>query len=1230
VRFLTRGGAYQLFFTDEGATWALARPTGAAQGAGRRARGGDRPEPRPGKAAPDDAPIVDVLRMRLVGASADARVTGVWEQPGKTHYFRGSTPASWRTNVPTFAGVHYSQVYPGIDLLYYGREAQLEYDFIVAGGVDPATIALRFEGARGVSIDEAGDLVVTTPAGLLVQRKPVAYQDVTGTRRVIDCRYVLGAGNHVGFALGPYDEKAPLVIDPVLVYSSFLGGTGGSYGEQAYGVAVDHLDNVYVTGKTLSTTFPAAGGSLANNDMFVVKMTAAGALAYSVVVNGSASDSGEAIAVDAGGNAVVTGFTDSSNFPLLNPIHLDRASRDAFLMKLDPSGLIVYSTYLGGSSSFDYGEAVAIDGEGNAYIAGVTQSADFPVLNALQPLAQGQDAFVLKVDPAGGLVFGTFLGGTGSEAGESVAVETTGSFYVTGWTTSSNFPRVNSPQGKQSGQDVFVTRYAPDGSAYVYSRFLGGNSHERAFAIAVDEGSSAWVGGRTDSTNFPAVLPLQANQPGTDAFLAKIGPDGATAFATYLGGSDWEIVFGLSLKGDRLYATGQTFSADFPAVNAVQSAKAGDAATADAFVIGLDTLAQSLVFSTFLGGAGMDEGRGVAAASGANVFAAGWTESSDFPTVRPLQESKSNVGNVFISRLAPLGVDEVAPAFVTVAGGDAITITGRDFAAGATVHLGGVPATNVAVLDSTTITATTPSLPAGATDVIVTNPDGGSGTLYGELLVLSGTGPVAEAGPDQSVEAIGPSGGPVVLDGTSSFDPDNEPMTFEWRDEQNNILGSSALLATFLPLGVHTITLTVSDGHSAPGVDTVTVSVVDTTAPVAAVTAPNGGQKIFTGTPTILEWSASDAGSGLASFDVYLSTNGGSTYNPTPICAGISGALRSCTWASPGPTTGKARIKVIARDGDGNTSSDVSDANFSIVSGTAWVKVTAPNTNVNWGAGSTQQIQWKHNLGAAAFVRLEASVDGGASWSLITAAVKNSASSTGVYNWTIPGPLSSAARIRVSWKNGPVTDQSDTNFTVAAPFIALSGPSAGTNWGYGTTQKLTWSTNLGPLDRVSVLLSTDGGASYPLDLARGIQASAKSAVFETPTLGSATTTARTRVVWTNPPAGFAGEGANTAGFRIEPPFVALTTPNGGETWSAGAKKAIKWSHNLGLLENVRVELSQDDGATYAIVVIASTRSDGSQSVTVGSSWLTPTARLRISWTDSGLVNDVSNGSFVIQ
>ncbi|MBI2956731.1 MAG: hypothetical protein HYY26_05405, partial [Acidobacteria bacterium] len=454
--------------------------------------------------------------------------------------------------------------------------------------------------------------------------------------------------------------------------------------------------------------------------------------------------------------------------------------------------------------------------------------------------------------------------------------------------------------------------------------------------------------------------------------------------------------------------------------------------------------------------------------------------------------------------------------------------------------------------------------------------------------------PVANAGPDQVVEATSPDPMPVTLDGSASSDLDGDPLSFEWRDATNTIVGTTAVVNLTLPLGVHTFTLTVDDGRGGTDSDAVAVTIEDTTPPAVSVTRPNGGEKLFTGTSYLIEWTASEA-VGLSFFDVFFSTNGGASFNPVPGCTGLGGGARSCTWAAPGPTTTQGRIRVTAQDSSGNTASDSSNANFSIVSGAATITVTSPNTAVNWGVGSTQQIKWSHNLGLNAYVNIELSRDGGLTWELLAAGFKNTGGTASTFNWLVTGPNTTMARVRVTWTQAPTSDTSNVNFTLADPFIRVTTPSSSsTNWGYDTLRKQTWSTNLGPGDRVRLVLSTDGGGTFPIELVPLALASAKSAQFNTPTLGAPTSQARIRAEWTANPS---LQGTNPVNFKIEPAFVRVTKPNlSTHVWTIGTTQTVTWANNLGSLERVKIELSTDGGSTFPIVLFNSTPSDGKQSL----------------------------------
>ncbi|HEV8306236.1 MAG TPA: SBBP repeat-containing protein, partial [Methylomirabilota bacterium] len=448
VDFLARGRGYTLFLTPTEAVLVLKATPGRS---------------RPASPAEGDAvlgPAAGVVRMKLVGANSSPRVVGLDALPGRVHYFLGNDPTRWRTDIPTYARVRYDEVYPGVSLVYYGRQGQLEYDLVVAPGADPAPIRLAFEGAEGLALEAGGDLVVRTAHGELRLHAPVVYQEVQGTRVPVPARFTLvsepcpAAECHVapltvGVAVAAYDSRHPLVIDPVLIYSTFLGGSGA---DEGFGIAVDAAGSAYVTGWTASASFPTTAGALdttfngGSADAFVTKLNSTGsALVYSTYLGGSGEDKSQAIAVDAAGNAYVTGWTDSSDFPTTAGAFQTAlgGGRDAFVAKLNPSGSgLVYSTYLGGSgneSNVDFSPGIALDAAGNAYVTGGTSSSNFPTTaGAFQTSLGGSfDAFVTKLNPTGtALVYSTYLGGSGDDQGHGIQVDASGHAYVTGYTGS--------------------------------------------------------------------------------------------------------------------------------------------------------------------------------------------------------------------------------------------------------------------------------------------------------------------------------------------------------------------------------------------------------------------------------------------------------------------------------------------------------------------------------------------------------------------------------------------------------------------------------------------------------------------------------------------------------------------------------------------------------------------------------------------------------------------------
>ncbi|MBI4637936.1 MAG: SBBP repeat-containing protein [Candidatus Rokubacteria bacterium] len=545
VRFLARAPGYTLFLTP---TEAVTAPPRGGERPARdwRPRGLDRTrDARLGVTRLSTAEAVRdarppgpaVVRMKLLGANPDPLVTGVDQLPGRINYFLGNDPARWRTNIPTYARVRYGDVYPGVDLVYDGSRRRMEFDFVLAPGADPGLIRLAFEGAGSVALDERGDLLLKTAAGELRLQKPHLYQESGGRRVAVDGSFALVAAPckgrpcpaapvQVAVQVAAYDTGKPLVIDPVLSYSTYLGGSAG---DEGFGIAVDASGNAYVAGQTSSTNFPTAsalqpvlGGF---SDAFVTKLDPSGAtLVYSTYLGGSAVElnGGTAgIAVDASGNAYVTGDTSSTDFPTASALQpASGGSTDAFVTKLNPTGAaLVYSTYLGGSSN-DRGLGIAVDASGNAHVTGITLSTDFPTASALQPAFGGIiDAFVTKLDPTGAtLVYSTYLGGSNNDQGHSIAVDASGNAYVTGFTLSTDFPTVSALQPAFGGlDDAFIARI---GAAVPTPPAAPTNL--TATVASPTEVALAWIDASTDETGFEIE---RDSQGGGFALLTFVGPD---------------------------------------------------------------------------------------------------------------------------------------------------------------------------------------------------------------------------------------------------------------------------------------------------------------------------------------------------------------------------------------------------------------------------------------------------------------------------------------------------------------------------------------------------------------------------------------------------------------------------------------------------------------------------------------------------------------------------------
>jgi hypothetical protein len=680
VKYLARGRGYIFFVTPQETVLAF---RGATQAAGRADLQG-RPASRPaGFATPQAERSETVLRFVLEGANTKPRIEGAGRLPSISNYFIGNDPAKWRTNIPNYAKIVERNVYPGIDAAYYGKEGRLESDFIVAPGRNPGAIRLKITGALKAEVNSSGDLVLATAAGDVKLEKPVLYQMLNGSRREVEGAFRLLSENEAGFTAGPYDHRLPLVIDPTLSYSTYLGGSGNSSGFVS-AIAVDSAGEAYVTGDTTATDFPlqnpeqGAPGAPGATTAFVTKFSASGtSLVYSTYLGGSGSDRGMGIAVDAAGEAYITGGTQSSDFPRTTPTSPGlNGIEDAFVTKLSASGAaLVFSFYLGGELD-DFGRAIAVDSAGNAYVTGFTDSMMFPVTGGvIQTTLNGStSAFATKVSAAGTVTWSTYLGGNNSDQGAAVAVDGSGNVYLAGFTDSSTFPTKSPIQanlGSPSAENAFITELNPTATALVYSTYLGGSFGDTASGIAVDASGNTIIVGSSGSPDFPTLGSLQGHDNLDDLFVAKIAPGGASlVFATLFGdssGSTSANAVALDSSGN-IYVTGRTNALFFPTLNPLQATTqaghftSGFSDDGTAFVVEFKSDGSDYLFSTFLGGSQdvnpnegyIDEGFGIAVDATGNIYLAGISETADFPTVNPFQGTLLSVqSNGFVAKISP-------------------------------------------------------------------------------------------------------------------------------------------------------------------------------------------------------------------------------------------------------------------------------------------------------------------------------------------------------------------------------------------------------------------------------------------------------------------------------------------------------------------------------------------------------------------------------------------------
>jgi hypothetical protein len=1093
----------------------------------------------------------DVSRLLFLHASKDPEMAALEETRHRVNYFKGNDPSKWRGNIPTSRAVLYKGLYKHIDLKVYGIEKQVEYDWIVKPGGNPTHIRFEYQNVKGARLDKEGNLHIETECGRLVHKKPVAYQNIeTGKRIPVEVAFKKTGEHGYGFKVGKYDKRYELIIDPVvLAYSTYLGD---SVMGNRCGIDIDGDGNIYVTGNTQSPDFPVMNryqGYQGNYDVFITKIdptqSPANQIIYSTYLGGSEYDEGCGMKVD-GNHAYVTGFTNSSNFPTLNPFQTDQPESDAFVTVLDTSKSgaksLIYSTYLGGDGD-DSGYAIALDEKGVVYVAGETKSADFPVLNPFQGYQGENDAFITKLDTtqngSSGLLYSTYIGGESWDSANGIAADRNGNAYITGFTFSGGFPVIDGFQTDADDVDAFVSKIDTNqaGTAsLLYSTYLGGRYADFGYAIAVTNNGHAYVTGATTSDDFPVLDPYQVD-PGDlhyDAFVTGIDTNRAgTAgllYSSYLGGDEWDSGKGIALGHvGEVYVVGDTRSTDFPTKDEYQ-VDPGDNEW-DVFVLKLDTGkpgAAGLVFSTYLGGQGgpaFEFGRAIAVDKMGNAYMTGLTTSTDFPLVNPFQETHSGSA-AFVSKLfyPVLPVVETAPASsvtnITAQGGGEVTYDGG---------------TNVTARGVCWSTETNPDLQDNFTD------DGtGAGTF------------------DSSLTGLTPN------------------TVYYVRAYATNAQGTAY-------------------GHE---------EILETEEPYITVTSPNGREAWEAGSPQAITWDSKYV---TGEVDIAYSTDGGQTWSDIAISTGNDG---SYPWNVPDVSSSECLIH-ISETNDGPF--DVSDGLFTIFQPS--ITVISPDGGEAWAAGSRHDITWI-STGSVGNVKIECSPDSGQSWYDVELSTPND----GSYPWDVPGIVSNQCLMRISEEGGSPSDVSNGLFSIVeSTSVTVLYPNGGETLDVGSICHISWA-SAGSIDDVELAYSTDNGDNWTHIISS--TPNAGSYAWTVPNAVSTFCRVRVTDVGGNP------SDISDNVFSIQtPPSITVTSPNGGEKLNVGDGFDIAWT-SQGTASNVSIQYSVTNGKLWRTIT-DSTANDG------GFDWTVPDAPsdkclVRVSAGDpDGGYSDVSDAVFSI-
>jgi hypothetical protein len=1104
----------------------------------------------------------DVSRLIFIGANKNPEMIPIEEAKLRVNYFIGNDKSKWHCDIPTSRSVLYKNLYKHIDLKVYGIEKQVEYDWIVKPGGNPGDIRFEYKNVKGTRLDSEGNLVIETDFGELIHKKPVSYQAIRMDqgeeslehRIEVEVEFKKIGDNSYGFEVGDYEKCCELIIDPVvLMYSTFLWG---EYWDEGWGIAVDNSGNAYVTGNTFS-----------------------------------------------------------ADFPILNQYQTAQGEYDVFLTKIDTTqsgaSSLVYSTYLGGSAT-DYGYGIAVDSNENAYVTGDTTSMNFPILNQYQTYKGWGDVFVTKIDTtqsgASSFIYSTYLGGCDEDVGFGIAVDSNENAYVTGQTSSTDFPTLNQYQTDQGGIDVFVTKIdTTQSGAYslIYSTYLGGGEGwERGWGIAVDIGENAYVTGYTKSTDFPTLDQYQTFQGYIDAFVTKIDTtqSGASSllYSTYLGGEDYDQGRGIAVDGSgNAYVTGYTESTDFPTLNQYQT----DQLNEDVFVTKIDTTqsgASSLIYSTYLGGEDWDRGRGIAVDGSENAYVTGVTYSTDFPTLDQYQTDQGGC-DAFITKIDTTQSDNSSLIYSTYLGGYKI-----DYGLGIAVDSSGY-----VYVTGSTLSSDFPILNQFQTyqgyyymddvfitklinfSMTVTSPNGGESWYLGETEIITWEYSGFDNEEQIRLKLVKNDSVPGTI--AENIQISNGSYTWNVGEYDENM----AIPDNDYKIKIETMDEIYSDQSNE------NFSIEN---PITVI-SPNGGETLVAGSTHKITWKSSD---NVGNVKIAYSTNNGASWRPI---ANYRGDDTEYDWKVPEHLSENCLVRIREINGD---PSDVSDAVFSIVLKPS-ITIISPNGGENLEANSSYKITWT-SIGNVDDVRIKYSTNNGTSWTVVVESTPND----GVYEWTVPDTISDDCLILIGETDGAPSDVSDAVFAIVQgplPTITVTSPNGGESWEANSSHDITW-TSTGNIGNVKIDYSINNGSTW------------KNIVISTDNDGIYN--------WTVPdtPSNdclvrireYDEDGilldVSDANFSIVPhssPIITVISPDGGEALLIDSIYEITWTSSENI-ENVKIKYSINNGETWTDI-IESTPNDGSYEWPVPN---TPSddCLVRISDTDDDPMDD-SNAPFSI-